>query len=331
LTDPGYILPFRNYEHNFVILNQMMSITKQCMINLTTLDLDTLQTLAVAIELGSFRRAAEHLRRTPSAISLQMKRLQEDVGVRLFRKSGRGIELTEAGEIVLRYSQRMLALNEELLDTVRGASLGGTVRVGFSQDFAETVLPVSLSRFAKFYPLIQIEVRIEPGENLVAAVNEGKLDMALVMGEANRTSAQILGELELGWIASHDYRPFREQAIPLILLGSQCAFRRRATAVLDEAEIPWRTAVIGPSVAAAWASAIGGLGITARSSLGLPKSLVWGKNLFDLPQLGTIPITLHTRRQRKSRGLARLQEIIKETLYSTLRELHEHDRNETTS
>ena len=106
-----------------------------------TLDLETLRALTMAIDRGGQGQAASELGRTPSAISLQMKRLQQDIGAPLFRKDGRGLSLTEAGEIAVSYARRMLALNDELLNRVRGASLTGSVRLGCSQDFAETVLP----------------------------------------------------------------------------------------------------------------------------------------------------------------------------------------------
>src|SRR5829696_3336211 len=108
---------------------------------------------AVANELGGYGAAGARLGRTPSAISLQMKRLQRDVNAPVFRKHGRGVTLTEAGEIVLRYAKRILALNDELLDTVRGAALRGSVRLGFSQDFADEILPGVLARFSALYPL----------------------------------------------------------------------------------------------------------------------------------------------------------------------------------
>src|SRR5215469_17466176 len=115
------------------------------------LDLDTLRAFALAHDLGGLAQAAERLGRTPSAISLQMKRLQDDLGVPLFRKRGRGLALTEAGEVTLTYARRILALNDELLDTMQGAKLAGHLRIGCPQDFAP-VLPSVLSQFASFYP-----------------------------------------------------------------------------------------------------------------------------------------------------------------------------------
>lgn len=289
--------------------------------DLTTLDLDTLRTLITAKELGTLRGAAERARRTPSAISLQMKRLQEEVGVILFRKNGRGVELTEAGETVLRYGQRMLALNDELLDVVRGAALAGTVKVGFSQDFAETVLPLALSRFTKHYPSVQLDVRIEASEDLVAAFEAGALDVVLVLGEADRSSAQTLGMLQLGWIAARDYQPSREQSLSVIMLGPKCIFRQRAIAALEQAAIPWKAVVTCPSVAASWASAVGRLGVMARSRLGLPEALVYGATLFDLPRLGSVPVTMYSRKTSRNQAIVHLQRIMKDVLGEILARL----------
>lgn len=280
--------------------------------DLPNLDLDILRTLIVAHDLGGYGQAAARLGRTPSAVSLQMKRLQEVAGASLFRKDGRGVALTEAGEIVLRYGRRMLALNDELLHAVRGAALAGSVRLGCSQDFAETVLPEVLSQFTRLYPLVQVEVRIEGNAAMVDAVEQGQLDLALAVGQADRVTAETVGTIELVWIAGEGFAPRAGHPLPLVLLGPQCAFRKEVIQKLDEAQIAWRIAAVSPSLAGLWASAMGGLGITARSALGLPKSLVWNRKMFDLPALAVFPVTLHTRQGALSEGVERLRVIVRE-------------------
>jgi DNA-binding transcriptional LysR family regulator len=281
------------------------------------LDLDTLRTLVVANDLGGYGQAATRLGRTPSAISLQMKKLQADVGATIFRKSGRGVALTEAGEIVLRYARRMLALNDEVLDTVRGASLAGRIRIGVSQDFAETVLPRALSQFTKHYPLVQLEVRIEGNAVLVEAVSKGEIDLALVVGHAQRPSAIPLGTIDLVWIAGRDFAP-RDEPLPLVVLGPQCVFRKEAIESLDAAGHPWRIAAVSPSLAGLWALGMAGLGVTVRSALGVPRSLVSHKTLFDLPRLGAFPVTLHAAAGGLSPGVERLRDILRDVVVDYL-------------
>ena len=156
---------------------------------LNNLSLDSLRTLVITQELGGFGRAAERLLRTPSAISLQMKRLQEEVGVPLFRKQGRKTLLTEQGEIALQYARRVLELNDEMIDTLRGSSLAGVVRIGFAQDFTSNVLPLVIERFNALYPLVKLEVTVDVGLVLLQAMDSGDLDVALTLGGAQRKTA----------------------------------------------------------------------------------------------------------------------------------------------
>jgi DNA-binding transcriptional LysR family regulator len=251
------------------------------------LDLDTLRTLVTAEQLRGYGQAAARLGRTPSAVSLQMKRLQDDVGVPLFRRSGRGVALTEAGELVLRYGRRMLELNDELLEAVHGAAASGTVRLGVTQDFADGVLPAALAELRRLHPRAQVEVRIEGSGALADAVDGGQLDVALALGQAHREQARTLGEVALVWIAGRDFRRVAGEPLPLVLLGAQCAFRQQATRALDEAGVTWRVAAVSPSQ--------GGLGLTVRTLLGVPAGLRAAPALFGLPRLGAFPVTLLAR------------------------------------
>jgi DNA-binding transcriptional LysR family regulator len=265
------------------------------------LDLDTLRTLSVAHDLGGLAQAAEQLGRTPSAISLQMKRLQEDLGMSLFRKRGRGLALTEAGEVALAYARRILALNDELLDTMQGASLAGHIRIGCPQDFAP-ILPSVLSQFASFYPRMQVELAVEGNSALADAVENSRIDLAVVIGHETRPTAQTVGQLELVWIGSSDFIPPQGQPLPLAVLGPQCAFRKRVIENLETAKIPFRIAANSPSLEGLWAALLGGLGITARTAFNLREGLVSAESLYKLPPLGSLPVTLH--RNSHSNGVA---------------------------
>jgi DNA-binding transcriptional LysR family regulator len=261
-------------------------------VNLTNLDLDTLRTLTTAHDLGGFAEAANRLGRTPAAISLQMKRLQDELGTPLFRKNGRRLSLTEAGQTTLSYARRILALNDELLDTMHGASLAGIVRIGCPQDFA-AILPGVLSQFSALYPRMQIELRIEGNAALADAVEKSQLDLALVIGHGDRALAKRIGETHLCWIASENFTPPSDGPLPISVLGQQCAFRKCLVEKLENAGRPYRIAATSPSLNGLWAAVLGGLGVTARTKLALPGGVVYGDSLFGLPALGSFPITLH--------------------------------------
>jgi DNA-binding transcriptional LysR family regulator len=236
----------------------------------------------------------------------------------LFRKRGRGLALTEAGEVALTYARRILALHDELLETMQGANVAGHIRVGCTVDFA-SILPSVLSHFASLYPQMQVELRIEGNAVLADAVEKAQVDLAVVIGHAERAAAQTVGELDLVWIASSSFMPPPGQPLPLAALGPQCIFRRRATERLEEASIPYRIAANSPSLDGLWAALLGGLGITARTALNLPQGLVSSRSLHDLPTLGSLPVTLH--RNAHSSGVAtdRMASLLTESLAEILR------------
>jgi DNA-binding transcriptional LysR family regulator len=281
------------------------------------LDLDTLRTLVIAHDRGGLAQAAEHLGRTPSAISLQMKRLKEDLGVPIFRKRGRGLVLTEAGETVLSYARRILILNDELVDTTHRAGLAGHVRIGCPQDFASTV-PSVLSQLASLYPRMQIELHVEGNAALLDAIEKACLDLAVIIGHEGHANAQTVGRLNLVWIASSAFSPPRNEPLPLAVLGPQCAFRRRASQELEAASIPCRIAANSPNLNGLWAALLGGLGVTARTALNLPEGLVSGDSLHGLPPLGSMPVTLHRHPGFKGATADRIASLLMKALESVL-------------
>lgn len=281
------------------------------------LDLDTLRTLAVAHDLGSLGQAAEELGRTPSAMSLQMKRLQDDLSVTLFRKRGRKLGLTEEGVVVLEYARRILSLHDELLDMMQAANVAGHIRIGCPQDFAP-ILPSVISGFASLYPRMQVELRVEGNAALADAVETSQIDLAIVIGHGDRVGAQTLGELDLVWIARPDFVPPRDQALPLAALGPQCAFRKRAIGSLETKGFQYRIAASSPSLDGLWAALLGGLGITARTALNLPEGLVSSGSLHGLPELGRLPVTLHRSARADGAAVDRMATLLSQALESSL-------------
>ncbi len=284
---------------------------------LNNLSLDSLRTLVATQDLGGFGRASERLLRTPSAISSQMKRLQEEIGVPLFRKQGRKMLLTEQGEIALRYARRVLELNDEMIDTLRGSSLAGVVRIGFGQDFTGNVLPLVIARFNALYPLVKLEVTVDLGQVLLQAIDSGDLDLALTLGGAQKRTAQLLSELPLHWIASPIFRDHAKQPLPLALFNPPCGCQTPGLEALESAGRSWRVAMTSPSLTGVWAAVSAGLGLTTRAELGLPPDVQTIE--LGLPPLGNIPITLHRRRGLRAPNAMRFAEITEESVGTYLR------------
>lgn len=241
----------------------------------TIFDLEVLRTFSTGMELGNFAKAAERLGRSTSAVSAQLKKLEEQAGTPIFRKAGRGLALTDAGETMLGYARRLLELNDEAAAAVNSVELEGWVRLGLQEDFGETLLPDVLGRFARAHPKVRIEARVVRNAELLERVTSGKLDLALAWSDGTLTAhCERIGEVPMRWIGPSEGQPGWQAAsgepMPLASLEAPCLLRSAATKALDEAGISWRLAFVSPSLGGLWAATAAGLGLTIRTPVGLP-------------------------------------------------------------
>ncbi|MEB1530722.1 LysR substrate-binding domain-containing protein [Xanthomonas sp. WHRI 7945] len=288
-----------------------------------TFDLDALRSFVAGIELGSFAKAADRQGRSTSAISAQLKKLEEQAGQALLRRSGRGLALTDAGEILLGYARRLLELNDEAAAALHGSVLQGWVRLGLQEDFGERMLPDVLGRFARAHPKVRIEARIARHQELLARVESGQLDLALVW-DAGTASAhrQPQAAWPMRWIAAADAPPpdpagwNSDTPLPLVMLDAPCLLRTAATTALDRAGIPWRIAFTSASLGGVWAAVRAGLGLTLRTPAGLPESLtLLPPGAGGLPLMPVLGLNLHRADAEPAPAVARLAEILQQRLH----------------
>src|SRR5438552_14242195 len=146
----------------------------------TLLDVDQLRTLIAIAETGSFTRAAEAVHKTQSAVSMQMKRLEERLDRPIFARDGRASKLTEDGGRLLDYARRIIKLNVEAIGAFSDAELSGRVRLGVPDDYADRYLPDIMARFSRAYPGAELTVMCEPTVDLVERIDRGELDLAII-------------------------------------------------------------------------------------------------------------------------------------------------------
>jgi DNA-binding transcriptional LysR family regulator len=283
-------------------------------------DPEVLRSFVEGVELGSFAGAAERLNRSTSAVSAHLKRLEEQAGRPWLRKAGRGLALTEAGETMLGYARRLLELNDETAAAMRGVELRGRVRLGLQEDFGEQLLPAVLGRFARVHPRLRIEVRIARNAELLDGVNRGRLDLALAWDAgAASPHAEHVARLPMRWIGSAESAVAtlrrRGEPLPLAVLEAPCLLRSAATAALDRAGIAWRVAFSSASLAGIWAAVAAGLGVSVRTSLGLPaKVRALTARQAGLPALSTLGLVLHRADAEPDAAVAQLQALVRESL-----------------
>ena len=285
----------------------------------TNLDMDVLRTFVTGFELGSFARAAKRLGRSQSAVSTQLRRLEEQVGSPLVQKSGRGLALTTAGESLLSYARRLLELNDEALESIRGAEVAGWVRFGLPQDFADHWLPTVLNRFARAHPQVRVEVEVDRSATLIEKVVKGSLDSVLAWDDgSDAPHGERVADLPVHWIGPQDWPGVASldgEPVPFVAFAPPCSFRAAALDALDAARIPWRLVFTSPSLSGIWAAAEGGLGVTARTTINLPEALqVLDPATTGLPTLPAVPLTLYRAEAGSSLAVGRLTSLLLETV-----------------
>lgn len=275
---------------------------------------DTLQlTSFVAIaETGTFVQAAAKVNRTQSALSLQIKKLETQLGCELFDRTGRRVSLTPQGEIFLGYARRMIQLQWEAFSRLREPDIEGEIRFGTPEDFATHYLPDVLARFRQHHPRVQLNVACDLTLNLMDGFHRGEYDVILAKRDPQRVKGGTKVWREpLVWAAADGYRP--EERLSLVLSPQPCIYRARALAALDRARRSWHISYTSPSLAGTLAAVRAGLGITVLPAHMIPPGIHPIRKETKLPHLADSEVAL-----MKKDELSRIAEVFAEHVVRSL-------------
>ena len=228
------------------------------------LDTELLRTFVAIAETGSFRAAAKRVYRTPSAVSMQIKKLEDTLGRSLFLREGRHVTMTADGETLLGYGRRMLNLNDEAVARFVTPAVEGCVRLGAPDDFGTRFLPNILTRFAAVHAAVDVEVRLEPSETLLERLDEGGLDLTLITanrGETPKRNGEVLFTEALVWTGLRGGIAWERKPLPLALATHGCPWRHAALTALDRAGKAYRIAYGSPHCAGQQAAMLADLAI----------------------------------------------------------------------
>ncbi|WP_158814016.1 LysR substrate-binding domain-containing protein [Methylocapsa sp. S129] len=256
------------------------------------LDPDLLQAFVAVADHRSFTRAAAQLHRTQSAVSMQIKRLEDRLGVALFHRSTVQVDLSAAGEGLIGYARRILVLNEEAFGRLREHALEGVVRLGVMDDYGAFVAPPLLASFAKAYPRIHIEMETGLTADMPNRLGDA-FDLVIAMHPEGSGAGEFLRREQAVWAASAAHRIETLDPLPLALYPKGCLFRKWAIEALDAARRPWRLAFVSPSLAAVAAVAAEGLAVTIVKSGIFPPGLRLLTQSEGMPPLPAADIRLH--------------------------------------
>lgn len=264
--------------------------------------------IAIA-ETGSFSKAADIVGRTQSAVSLQIKKLEEGLKCSLFDRSNRQVALTEQGEILLGYARRMVELQWEAYSRLNEPEVKGEISLGTPEDFATHYLPEILANFTKHHPLVQLHVRCDLTLNLLIGFRKGEYDMILVKRDPERVKGGTKVWREpLIWAMADHYQI--KLPISLVLSPQPCIYRARALTALDRSRKAWSISYTSPSLAGTIAAVKAGLGITVLPKDMVPEGLSPVRGSIKLPHLADSEIALMKKERLSQAGKVLAEHIV---------------------
>jgi DNA-binding transcriptional LysR family regulator len=261
-------------------------------ISRTNLDPDLLRAFLAVADQRSFTRAAQSLNRTQSAVSSQIKRLEDQLGLSLFARTTTRVALSPAGEGLVGYARRILHLGDEAVQRLRQHDIAGRVRFGVMDDYGTLLLPPILKSFCAAYPGVELQMETGLTSNMVGRVGKA-FDIVLAMHPRGESDGELLRRERAVWAASSAIAPRDLDPLPLALYPQGCLFREWAIEALDRVRRKWRLAFVSHSLAAVEAFTAQGLAVTVVKESTRPKSLQVLDAEARLPRLPTADIRMH--------------------------------------
>ena len=256
------------------------------------LSTDALRSFVAVIEFGGITAAGERLGRSQPAISIQIKKLEQQLGAELLQRQGQRLSLTPDGERVYDYAQRIISLHEQLLAQFQPQAVSGDIRLGITSEFASSLLPNVLGQFAQVYPQIALQVTSALSKDLFAGLGE-RFDMILALREQRNPNDMLLQNDALVWVGTP--AAFEQRPLPLVVAPEGCIYRKRAEQALQRARIDYRISYTNSDYSGLTAALNSNLGVTvlAKSTVPDSQSLISSPQLKErLPSPGDINIVL---------------------------------------
>jgi DNA-binding transcriptional LysR family regulator len=259
------------------------------------LDPDLLRAFVLIAEGGSFTRAAERVGRTQSAVSMQIRRLEEMLGHTLLVRTSKGVQPTPQGMWLLERARSLLAVNDEIIANFRAPPMIGTVRLGTPDDYALNWLPAILARFAEAHPAVELDVTCLNSDALAGQFQEGRLDLTLISEgqEPRGVPAERIWRGPLRWVGSATHPLHRRDPLPLALSrpDNACTWRAAALGALRQMGRAARVTYNSATQTGCFTVALAGLALTVSTPCTLPQGLAWlgeAEGLPPLPDMGIL-------------------------------------------
>ena len=273
------------------------------------LSLDNLRTFVTVVDMGGYAKAGDILGRSQPAISLQIKKLEEQLGRKLFTKVGQRHLPNHDGQLLYQHARGILSLNDDVFRAFEQPSLRGRLRLGIPSEFATTLLPGIIGEFSKLYPDVALEVTSALSKQLLSNERRGDFDLIMALVPPGQpTDGKLLVADPLVWVGDKNQN-WNPEYLSLVLAPDGCMYRSRVIQHLKQQTLPWRISYTIADLSGITAAIQQGLGITALAKSSLPAELAVLRHK-NLPELGTINICLFEQSKQHPQACAKLAEFI---------------------
>ncbi|NOU51500.1 LysR family transcriptional regulator [Pseudoalteromonas sp. JBTF-M23] len=273
------------------------------------LSIDGLRTLVTVVDVGGFAKAGELLGLSQPAVSLQIKRLEEMLNCKLFKKQGQRQVLNQYGELLLPLAKQMLQQNDAIIQQFTSESVTGKVRLGIPSEFAARILPSIIGDFVSLYPDVSLEVKSRLSKHLLSDSRQDQFDLVLALNEQlDSAKYPIFMQDQLVWVG--DLSKANDEIVTLVTAPEGCIYRRRAIEALQQAGLRYRIIYSNADLTGLIAALKEGLGITVLAKSTVPSELNYQSHTQRLPELGQIGICLVKNSAESINAVDKLAEFI---------------------
>jgi DNA-binding transcriptional LysR family regulator len=280
------------------------------------LESDLLRTFIAVSETSNFTKAAEMVGRRQSAVSMQIKKLEEVIGTALFERGSRGVSLTKPGIALLTKAQRVILLLDETAVSMRQPGLSGVVRIGIPEEYGSSILPKALRNFDQLHPGVEIIVNFGRSSVLIDALNAGRLDLAVVYEQGDYTTSEVLRTDPTVWVTSDIHETHLRSPLPVAMYSGAGWARTKALELLARLQKDYRIAYVSDTSSGLVAAVQAGLGIAPLARAGIPPNcreltLADGFDVVDHSN-----VTLRVNNRKNDQAITGMANAIREAFHS---------------
>ncbi len=262
------------------------------------LQIDYLRTFIALAEAKNFTKTGIQVNLSQSAVSMQIKRLETEVGNNLFDRIGKTVRLTHEGNILINYAMRIVREHDEAVAALSNPNLEGFIRFGSPEHYTAGVLPELLARFSRSYPDVTVEMRCENSDVIKDRVDKGELDLGICTQLSE--GGQIIAHDPVVWVTTPDFVMQRHKPLPLAVFEEDCIFRTWALAALEKAGIDYRIVYVSRSISGLLDAVKAGFAIAPVIKSNVPCDLKIAGIEDGLPVLPVSNIALHKTKKGSS-------------------------------